>query len=485
MKIKVLVKKITPFFLLDFYHYLLAFIGALIFWFPSKRLIVIGVTGTSGKSTTVDFITRILEEAGNKIVSNSSIRFKVGEKEWPNNLKMGMPGRFFIQKLLRQAINKGCNYAVLEITSEGIKQFRHKFIHFDTAVFTNLSPEHIESHGGFENYRNEKLKLFKATKNIHVVNIDDENAKYFLEVPAQKTIIFGTDYACKINGRQLYKHKEEKEKEEKEQENYSGILQNTRIIAENAQGTSFSVNGIKFSLNLLGDFNIYNALAAIAVGKSYGVSLEICKKVLEKATGIPGRMEVVSKNPLVVVDYAHTPDQLEKVYRTFSNWSGNPKSEIRNPKQILNLKSKILNLICVLGSCGGGRDKWKRPVLGKIAEKYCSQIIITNEDPYDEDPFSIMDEIESGFSQIQNPLGQQDIPKAASQISNNIKIQNPKYEKILDRRKAIKKAILLAKPEDIVIITGKGSEMWMCVENGKKIPWDDRRVVKEELKKNY
>ncbi len=398
--IKKLVKKITPHFLLDFYHYLWAFAGAVVFGFPSRKLIVIGVTGTSGKSTTVDFITRILEEAGHSIVSNSSIRFKIAGKEWPNNLKMGMPGRFFMQQFLRQGVKAGCNYAVLEVTSEGIRQSRHKFINFDTAVFTNLSPEHIESHGGFENYRNEKLKLFRATKNVHAINSDDENAEYFLEVPAGKIIKFG--------------------------------LGNGDVNMGNA----------RVELKVLGGFNQYNALAAIAVAKNYGISLETCKRALEKVTGVPGRMEIVNKNPLVVVDYAHTPDQLEKVYKS--------------------LQGK--KLICVVGSCGGGRDKWKRPVLGKIASQYCDQIIITNEDPYDENPLSIMNEIESGFSQTLNS-----------------KSETLKYEKILDRRKAIKKAIQSAKPGDTVIITGKGSELWMCVENGKKISWDDREIAKEAI----
>ena len=438
----------TPIFLLDFYHYLLAFISAVVFWFPSRKLVVIGVTGTSGKSTTVDFITRILEEAGNKVVSNSSVRFKVGDKEWPNNLKMGMPGRFFMQKLLRTGLKSKCNYAVLEVTSEGIKQYRHKFINFNTAVFTNLSPEHIESHGGFENYRNEKLKLFKVAKNIHIINADDENSKYFLDIPAKKTINFGADYAYKMNGRQLHKHKEH----QKNKESYSSISHDNRVIAEGISRNNFWINGVQFHLNLLGNFNVYNALAAISVGLSEGISLEICKKALEKVSQIPGRMEVIVKEPfLVVVDYAHTPDQLEQVYKSLN---GKP-------------------LICVLGSCGGGRDKWKRPVLGKIASQYCSQIIITNEDPYDENPLSIMDEIASGIQHFTRP----------NFTDKNLGGQAPNTQHlILDRRGAIKKAITLAKPGATVIITGKGSELWMCVENGKKIPWDDRQIVREELK---
>jgi len=409
MTIKETAKKFIPKGLLGWYHFCWALFGAVVFGFPGydKNIKIIGVTGTSGKSTTCDFITRILEEpfdsaqgrSGNRVASISSIRFKIGEKEWENKYKMTMPGRFVIQKFLKQAKDAGCNFVVLEVTSEGIRQFRHKFINFDTAVFTNLSPEHIESHGGFENYRNEKLKLFRATKNIHVINTDDENLKYFWDIPARQKI-------------------------------------------------GFSIKDFKneFKLNVTGDFNISNALAAISVAKAYGISFETCKKALEKAKAISGRMEIVAQSPVkVVVDYAHTPAQLESVYKSLSR---NPKSEIRNPK-----------LICVLGSCGGGRDKWKRPVLGKIAAQYCKEIIITNEDPYDENPSQILSEVKSGVT--------------------SYKLQVTR--EILDRKEAINTAINMAKPGDVVIITGKGSEPWMCVANGKKIPWDDRQIAREAI----
>ncbi|MEK7658370.1 MAG: UDP-N-acetylmuramoyl-L-alanyl-D-glutamate--2,6-diaminopimelate ligase [Patescibacteria group bacterium] len=410
MRIKEAVKKILGRNLLGFYHYGMAFLGAVIFGFPSKNLTVIGVTGTSGKSTTSDFITRILEEpfdgaqgrSGNKVASISTIRFKIAEKEWENKYKMTMPGRFVIQKFLRQAKKAGCKFVVLEVTSQGIEQYRHKFINFDTAVFTNLSPEHIESHGSFENYRNAKLKLFRATKNIHIINTDDANSKYFWNIPAKQKIGFS---------------------------------------AKDAQNANLK-------LNLIGDFNILNALAAISAAKAYGIDFSICKRALEKAKGISGRMEVIQKEPFkVIVDYAHTPEQLESVYKALSQ---NPKPQTPNPK-----------LICVLGSCGGGRDKWKRTVLGEIANKYCDKIFITNEDPYDENPNQILSEIKSGIINSQFPI-------------SNL------YE-ILDRKEAIKTAIKLAKSDDIVIITGKGSESWMCIANGKKIPWDDRQIAKDAL----
>ncbi len=397
---KEFIKKFVPLFLLDWYHFILALLGAFFYRFPAKKLEVIGVTGTNGKTTTVEMISKILEKAGGKVAFMNSIRFKVGEKEEPNMLKMTMPGRFKIQRFLRQAVNAGFQYAVLEVTSEGLKQHRHQFIDFDVAVFTNLAPEHIESHGSFENYRATKGKLFQATKNIHIINLDDENAKYFLQFPAKKKYTFG--------------------------------LNQGDVNTKNTQ----------FKLNLIGDFNIYNALAAICVGLSQGIDLEICQKAVAEVNKIPGRMEEIISQPFkVFVDYAFTPNALEKVYQTLTH-------------QLIN--SSTTKLICVLGACGGGRDKWKRPVLGEIAAKYCDEIIVTNEDPYDEDPMEIIEQVANGA--------------------------DGKAKKILDRREAISEALKLTQPNDTVIITGKGCEPWICVKGGKKIPWDDRQVVKEEFK---
>jgi len=399
---KNLIRKLVPSFLIGWYHFSLAFLGTLIFRFPSRKLKVIGVTGTNGKTTTIEMISKILEAAGNKVASLSSIKFKIGNREWTNTLKMTMPGRFKLQRFLRQAVNSGCKYVVLEVTSEGIKQYRHKFIDFDAAVFTNLSPEHIESHGSFENYRAAKGKLFQAAKNIHVINIDDENREYFLQFPAEKKYTYGLNQGD-INSKDL-----------------------------------------KLNLQLIGNFNIYNALAAICVGVSQGVNLEICKKVLEEVRGIPGRMEEVISEPFkVFVDYAFTPNALEKVYQALQSWT----SDVQH------------RMICVLGACGGGRDKWKRPVLGKIAAEYCDEIIITNEDPYDENPMDIINQVAEGVGQ--------------------------RAKKILDRREAIKRALCVTKlsTTSIVVITGKGCEPWICVAGGKKIPWDDREIVREEFKK--
>jgi len=412
--VKELIKKFIPSFLLDWYHFSLSYLGAVLYRFPSEKIKVIGVTGTNGKSTVVELTTKILEEAGYKVASLSSIRFKITEKEWPNTLKMTMPGRFKLQKFLRQAVDSGCQYVVLEVTSEGIKQHRHRFINFDTAVFTNLTPEHIEVHGGFENYRAAKGKLFQLTKNTHVINVDDANAEYFLQFSAKKKYTYGLN---------------------------KGDINNKNL---------------QLNLRLIGNFNIYNALAAICVGLSQGVDLKTCKRVVEKVEGIPGRMEEVISGPFkVFVDYAFTPNALEKVYQTLTSLK--PKA--------YNLKPK---LISVLGACGGGRDKWKRPVLGEIAAKYCDEIIVTNEDPYDEDPMEIIEQVAKGAESIRT--------NQSSQYKSAV-------FRILDRKAAIKKSLELAKTGDVVIITGKGCEPWICIAKGEKIPWDDRKVVREELGK--
>jgi UDP-N-acetylmuramoyl-L-alanyl-D-glutamate--2,6-diaminopimelate ligase len=412
-----LIRKLIPGFLLSWYHLGLAFLGALLYRFPSRGMVVVGVTGTNGKSTAVDMLSRIFLEAGLKTASLSSIRFQILDKEWRNTMKMTMPGRFVIQKFLRQAKDAGCTHVVLEVTSEGMLQHRHRFINFHTAVFTNLSPEHIERHGSFEKYKQTKGKLFAAAKVVHVVNADDEHTPFFLQFPAKKTYLYS-----------MMKSPQ------------SSMLRSMGLCAQDVKeipGLEFRVEDTIFHLNLLGRFNVSNALAAITVARSQGISLEACKKALEKMQVVPGRMEEVISSPFrVVVDYAFTPAALEKVYQT--------------------LKTKNHKLICVLGAAGGGRDRWKRPVLGRIAGKYCDSIIITNEDPYDENPEKIMNEVYEGTQ--------------------------GKGKIIPDRREAIKTALSQAEQGDVVVITGKGSEDVIQIRGGKKIPWDDREVVREEMR---
>ena len=384
------------------YHWCLSMLGAVVYRFPSRSMKVIAVTGTKGKSTAVFMISKILEEQGEPVAAIGSLGFKIKDRAWPNTLKMTLPGRLKLQKFLYQAKIAGCKYAVLEATSEGIAQNRLAGVDIDCAVFTNLHREHLESHGSFENYMAAKQKLFLKTKNRQILNIDDSNFEKFANYSARTKITFGREW---------------------------GMLTLSNLRTKNTF----------LDLKLLGDFNEYNALAALSVAYAYDLDMDKAVASLNSIVSIPGRMEIIEspRGFKVVIDYAHTPDSLELVYKT------------------LNAK-----LICVLGAAGGGRDKWKRPEFGKIAAKYCDQIILTDEDPFDENPEEILEQIEKG-------------------IGEDLKF---KSLKILDRREAIKQALTLAESGDIVVITGKGSETSIAIAGGKKIPWSERETVEELLK---
>jgi len=417
---RVIPKSIFNFFQ-PFYHFWLSLIAASIYGFPYRKIKVIGITGTNGKSTVVYLASQMLEAAGYQVASLSSIEFKIKDKVWSNNLKMTMPGRFRLQGFMRQAVKAGCDYLILEITSEGIKQHRQRFIRFHTALLTNLTEEHLESHGGFDNYKRAKAKLFHQlrTRGKLIVNLDDEQAGYFLQFPAKEKWGYSIDF------------------QSSEQVDQKVQVSDYQL---SDQGINFVIDGQDFKTNLLGKFNLYNILAAISLSLTENISLDKIKSFLRVFKGVPGRLEIVIKEPFkVIVDYAHTPDALEKVYQTVKE----------------SFSGKVIG---VIGAAGGGRDKWKRPEFGKIADKYLDQIIITNEDPYNEEPEEIIKQIIE-------------------------RIRNKPVQVVIDRRQAINLALSLAQPGDLVVITGKGCEPWMCLAKGKKIPWDDRRIVKEEFGK--
>lgn len=394
------------------YHPLLAWTGALRYGFPSHRLTVIGVTGTKGKSTTVWLTARILEHAGHPVAAIGSLGYKIKERTWPNTLKMTMPGRWKVQKFLREAADAGCRFVVMECPSEGLAQGRHLGVRFAAAVFLNIHPEHLEAHGGWDNYLAAKQILFRACRGIHVVNLDDPSAEKFLNFPARKRITFG------VSGGDV-------------------LAENPAVTAHEV---AFSVGRTRASLKLGGLFNVSNALAAIAVADAYGVPASASAEALAGVQEVSGRMQWVQNEPFgVVVDYAHTPDSLEAVYRT--------------------LKPQAKRLICVLGAAGGGRDTWKRPKFGALAERYCDRIYLTNEDPYDEDADAIVDAVLEGIT----PDGR------------------AKTVREMDRRAAIAAALSDAQEGDIVVVTGKGSETSMALAHGKKVPWSDAGTVRELL----
>lgn len=405
------------------YHFTLAFLAALRYGFPGRHLKVIGVTGTKGKTTTVELVHEILAAGGAKVASLSSLRFKIGEHETPNDLKMTMPGRFFVQKFLRDALRAGCSYVILEVTSQGIAQYRHRFIGFSMGVVTNVAPEHIEAHHGFEHYIRAKLDLFwRIPKTgVAIINRDDWSWERFSGATGARKMYYGRDAITGL-GRTVRVEK--------------------RVIGE--KGISFACGDAAITSSLMGEFNFYNILAACAVGLALHINPERIAEGVARVSGVAGRMEFVQTSPFrAVVDYAHTPDSLRSVYQFLRG------------EKTKNKKSKK-KMICVLGAAGGGRDTWKRSQFGRIAAEFCDEVILTDEDPYDEDPEKILESICAGFSGA--------VPA----------------KKILDRRHAIREALQVAGAGDTVVITGKGAEPWMMKANGEKVPWDDRRVVREE-----
>ena len=412
---KLIPKKVFS-FLQPAYHWTLAFLGALIYRFPSRKLTVIAVTGTKGKSSVTEILNAIFEEAGFKTAVTNTIRFKIGDESRNNLYKMSMPGRMFMQRFLRRALRNGVTHVILEVTSQGAALSRHLFIDFDGLIFTNLAPEHIEGHGSYENYRDAKLSIGEAVARSHkshrvlVTNADDEVSKLFLEKNFTKKITYSLSDAEPCN-----LHKE---------------------------GFDMTFNKKLLRSKLSGEFNVLNVLAAIRMAEAFSVSAETCAQAIEKFSGIRGRVEYVEAGQdfKAVVDYAHTPDSLQKFYDVF-----------RGTRRI-----------CVLGNTGGGRDTWKRDEMAHIAEKECDEIILTNEDPYDDDPQKIVNDMATALS-----------PKT----------QKEKLHIIMDRREAITKALSLAHTGDSVLITGKGTDPYIMGPRNTKIPWSDAEVTREEIQK--
>ncbi len=396
------------------YHYVLAFLGAVIYRFPGNELRVIAVTGTKGKTSTVEFINAILEEAGYKTAVAGTLRFKIVDDSKPNMYKMTMPGRFFMQRFLRKAVNAGCEYAILEISSEAARLHRNKFISLNSLVFTNIAPEHIESHGSYEKYLEAKLSIAKGlekSKKSHkaiIVNIDDKEWHRFLDVEVPKKITYS--------------------------------IRNAENMSLSEDRTKFMYKGIEIESRMPGKFSVYNMLGAIKCAEFEDVDIEIIKTAIGKLKEIKGRAEQVKISPKqgfkVVIDYAHTPESLIAIYEAFSN----------------------SNKIAVIGTTGGGRDKWKRKDMAEVVERYCSQIILTDEDPYNDDPKEIVEDMARFF-------------------------KNKKPEIIMDRREAIAKAISYAKTGDTILITGKGTDPYIMRAHGEKEKWSDAEVAKEELEK--
>ncbi|MDO8470128.1 MAG: UDP-N-acetylmuramyl-tripeptide synthetase [bacterium] len=403
--------------LLNSYHLFFAFAGAVWYGRPGRKLVVVGVTGTKGKSTVLELIRAMLLADHRRPALLSTVHRIIADETGANPYGNTMPGRGRLQHFLRDAAAAGATHALIEVSSEGIRQHRHRFIDWDVAVFNNLSPEHVESHGSFEAYRGAKLDFFRSlassAKRVRrfAVNADDANVRHF------------EDVARSVPGHAV-----------------------TRFSPADLSAAVRSA--AEANVWLAAPFNMQNVAAAAAVAEALGAPEAAIVAALQSFRGLAGRFERVQTEPFqVIVDYAHTPDSFLAIYGA-----------------VRSLLAPGTRLIGVFGSAAGGRDAWKRPVMGKIAAEACDVVVLTNEDPFDEVPERILDAIARGFLDAS--------PR---------RLREDQTFRILDRRMAIRKAFHLARPGDAVVLTGKGSETVIRIANGETVPWNERQVAEEEL----
>ena len=425
-KIKKLIPDRHPIRLL--YHQIMAFVAAVVYRFPAGKMVVIGVTGTNGKTTTLNLLNNILTKAGYKVGMATTINFQIGEHNWINDTKQTTISPFHLQKLLRKMSNEGCKYALIEVTSHAITQSRIYGINFDLALVTNISADHVEYHGSLNNYVATKGKLFKKVSKgkrkfgvpkILIMNSDDQFYSFFNQFVADRKMTYGLKAAT------IYASNLEK----------------------NPEGTEFMLNvpnnSIPIKLTLPGEFNVYNSLAAASICIALQISLEDIKSGLEESATIAGRLEHVDggQNYNIIVDYAHAPESLENLLKLYRRLTQG-------------------RIFLVFGATGGGRDKAKRPRMGQIANEHADYIIVTDDDPYEEDEWEIIEQISEG------------IPRK----------EGSDFWKIPDRKEAIRLALTMAHEEDCVIVAGKGAEEVMMLR-GKKVVWNDKKAILELLKR--
>ena len=397
----------------------IAELASAFYGYPSKELKMIGVTGTNGKTTVTHLIQKIFEASEQKCGLIGTLGYKFSSSMPYAEAKHTTPQAPEFQALLRKAVNNGIKIVATEVSSHSLEQNRVGGTDFDTAILTNLTQDHLDYHITMKNYFEAKAILFRGLKkgSTAIINKDDEYAENFISVVPEgvKIITYG-------------------------------IKNKADIMAEDI---SFSLQGAQYTLNCNGEktelklhlngmFSIYNTLAVIAATKAYGVAINVIKDVLETTKGVAGRFETVHKSPLVIVDYAHTPDGLENVLKA--------ANELKNDKS---------RLICLFG-CGGDRDATKRPKMGKIADDNADIIVVTSDNPRSEDPGLIISDIMTGIQSV-NP--------------NRVFVEP-------DRGKAIEMLKKLAEPDDIVMIAGKGHEDYQILKD-KTIHFDDREEVKK------
>lgn len=383
---------------------------------PSEKLTLAGITGTNGKTTTTTLLYNLFTQLGFHCALLSTIENRISDKVLNSNHTT--PDPITINQLLAQAVDEDCQYAFMEVSSHGIHQNRLAGLTFKIGAFTNITHDHLDYHQTFSNYIAAKKKFFDELPKtaIAITNMDDKNGLIMLQNTNAKKVT----YSLKSNSE------------------YKG-----KIIENRLDGMLLQFNNQEFWTVLAGKFNAYNELLAYTIASELGFdSLDIVT-ALSKLQRVKGRFEtyVSDDKKYIIVDYAHTPDALQNILEAIN------QSRTRNEK-----------LITVFG-CGGHRDKEKRPKMGNIATRLSDLAIITSDNPRDENPDEIIQEIETGIE---------------PQNTN-------KYLSITDRKQAIRTAIKMAAPKDIILIAGKGHENYQEI-NGKHFPFDDMKIAKELLK---
>jgi len=397
----------------NLFHILFPVLGAIRYGIPGRKLRVIGITGTDGKSSTVLLTAAILRAQGYRVVHYSSISTHDGEIEMPNTRKMTMPGRMELHRFLAMSAKKGATHAVVEVTSEGIRQNRHRMVGFAAVAVTNITPEHIESHGSFARYRRAKLSLFRHVRAGGAIVLPEHLAEELSPLKgAGKVFVVGTDASSFV-----------------QEADAAGDMHGSTVRIIRGQ------EEVRIESKLGGPFAVSNMLMATGIASVFGVPLGVVKTAIEGVSIIPGRFEVLSRHPLVIVDYAHTLKALGELLpfvRAHSNG----------------------RLIHVFGAAGGGRDRYKRPLLAKISGENADVSIISEENPFDEDPKQITSDILAGFSD-----------------THDVRV-------VPVREEAAALALTLAGKGDTVLLTAKGSETRIAGVHGSFRPYNERTYVR-------
>ncbi|MBQ8687973.1 MAG: UDP-N-acetylmuramoyl-L-alanyl-D-glutamate--2,6-diaminopimelate ligase [Ruminococcus sp.] len=385
-------------------------------WFghPERRMRFIGVTGTNGKTTITSVIKHLLTAAGHKVGLIGTIQNEIGDTVV--HTENTTPFVYDMMQLYAQMADAGCDYVVMEVSSFGLVQYRIGPTHFETAIFTNLTQDHLDYHGDMEHYYLAKRMLFDRCDYAVIHTGDDYGKRLYEEIACEKA-----SYSC--CGRADF---------------YADA------IKLRADGTSFWLchdeKSYQLSLLMTGMFNVANVTAAVAAGLRAGLSMEQMLEALADYTGVRGRCEIIptGKDFTVICDYAHTPDAIENILSSVKEYTTG-------------------RLMCLFG-CGGNRDRTKRPKMARAAAKYADLLIVTSDNPRDEDPEAIIAEILTGLEGSEVP-----------------------YEIVVDRKEAIFRGMKLAQPGDVLVLAGKGHEDYQILAGGVHVPMDEREIVKEWL----